>query len=91
MNFDIVRFVTTFFNLLYWTILIRIILSWIPTVRNSEFYYHLIQITEFVMMPVRKVINKIGLNKGMIDWAPFLTIILLRFLQNLALSLLLVN
>lgn len=91
MNFDIIRFVTTFFNLIYWTILIRIILSWIPSIRSSEGYFHLVQITEFIMTPVRKVLNAIGLNGGMIDWAPFLTIILLRFLQSFTLSLLLVK
>lgn len=64
-------------------ILIRVILSFFPTLQTSKTSYFIYQMTEPVLAPCRAILDKLGLGMGMIDFSPILAIILLNILQRL--------
>ncbi|HBH12159.1 MAG: Uncharacterized protein XD91_0215 [Clostridiales bacterium 38_11] len=69
-------------------IMARIIMSYIPSLRTSRFYEIIFQFTEPILYPLRELLFKIGLNKGMIDFSPIAAFLLLSIIRNLILSIL---
>jgi YggT family protein len=63
------------FNIYYWVLIVYILLSWFPGVRDSSFGYFLARITEPFLEPFRRIIPPIG----MIDISPIVAILALRF------------
>ncbi|MDD4089083.1 MAG: YggT family protein [Tissierellia bacterium] len=64
-------------------ILIRVILSFFPTLQSSRISYFIYQMTEPVLAPCRSILDKLGLGMGMFDFSPLLALILLNILQRL--------
>jgi len=86
MTFAIAQALLWFGNLFVALVVIRAVLSWLPSSRSggglAGFLFTLIStITEPFVMPVRKLLHRspIG-NSMMIDIAPMLTMILIRVL-----------
>jgi YggT family protein len=76
------------FSLIELLILARIIMSYIPSLRTSRIYAVIFQLTEPILYPVRELLFKIGINKGMIDFSPIAAYILLGIVRSLILSIL---
>lgn len=76
------------FSLIELMILARIIMSYIPSLRTSKIYEVVFQLTEPILYPVRELLYKIGLNKGMIDFSPIAAFVLLSIIRSLILSIL---
>jgi YggT family protein len=71
-------------NILAIAILIRALLSWIPNLdRRNSLVQILEQITDPVLMPLRRVIPTIG----MIDITPLVAMLLLSVISQMAFSL----
>jgi YggT family protein len=66
------------FFVLYWLIIIRIVLTWLPIDPYHSFVQFLIQATDPVLRPFRRL----PLTIGMIDLSPFVAIITLYFVRN---------
>ena len=64
-------------------ILVRVLLSFFPTLQSSRISYFIYQMTEPILAPCRAILDKLGLGMGMIDFSPILAFILLNILQNL--------
>ncbi len=64
-------------------ILVRVILTFFPTLRTSKISYFVYQMTEPVLAPCRAILDKLGLGMGMIDFSPILALMLLNMLQRL--------
>lgn len=64
-------------------ILVRVLLSFFPTLQSSKIAYFIYQMTEPILAPCRAILDKLGLGMGMIDFSPILAILLLNLLQNL--------
>ena len=64
-------------------ILIRVLLSFFPTLQTSKVSYFIYQMTEPVLAPCRAILDKLGLGMGMFDFSPVLAFLLLGLLQNL--------
>ncbi|MDD2397336.1 MAG: YggT family protein [Tissierellia bacterium] len=64
-------------------ILIRVVLSFFPTLQTSKISYFIYQMTEPILAPFRSILDKLGLGMGMIDFSPILAIIFLNILQRL--------
>lgn len=86
MNALAYRLVTTFFDVVEWTILIDVILSFVPM--NNAFTNVVRTITEPLLMPGRKIQEKI-LPGLMIDFSPVFALIMIRFLKQIILSIVL--
>ena len=84
MEFFIFQFLSILLTILSWAILIRVLLSWIPNLdRGNPVVQLLVQVTDPVLEPARRIIPPIG---GM-DISPIVVLLLLRLLQQLLNSL----
>lgn len=64
-------------------IFVRAISSWLPIPQNSKFISILYQITEPVIAPIRKMLNKSRSGASMMmDFSPIIAILLLVVLRN---------
>lgn len=60
-------------------ILARVIMSWVAPKPDNPFSIFLIQITEPVLSPIRKGIQRILPNLGMFDFSPMVALVILNF------------
>ena len=80
----LLQFFTILITVLTWAILIRVLLSWIPNLdRGNMLVQLLMQITDPILEPARRIIPPIG---GL-DISPIVVILLLQVLERLLLSL----
>lgn len=76
-----------FAKFIYLVILIRCILSWIPSARNSTVSEFIYLVTEPLLAPARNMLNKSPIGGGTgIDFSPVLVVIVLDFLNRLIVS-----
>lgn len=78
-----VNFIRILGQILTYAIFARILLSWLPIDRNSRIVVVLIEITEPILGPLRRVIPPIA---GL-DLAPMAALILIRLAQSVLLGL----
>ncbi|MDI7275414.1 MAG: YggT family protein [Anaerolineae bacterium] len=77
-------FIDLLFYALNLAILIRVILSWLNVSPYSPFVSFIYQVTDPIIVPLRRIIPPIG----MIDLTPIIAILLLWILQQILLTLL---
>ncbi len=80
----IIRFVQILANVLVVAIIIRAIISWVMPRENSGFTRVLLDVTEPVLAPIRRVLPPLG---G-IDFSPILAMILIQIASQLVTQLL---
>ena len=76
--------VTVFFNVMSLAILARVLLSWFNIGPNHPVTRLLMEITEPILGPLRRVIPAVG----MMDLSPIVALVLLQLLEQLLLGLL---
>ncbi|NYB74121.1 YggT family protein [Sedimentibacter hydroxybenzoicus DSM 7310] len=64
-------------------ILIRVLLSFFPTLRSSKISYFIYQMTEPILAPCRAILDRLGLGMGMFDFSPILAFLLLNVIRNI--------
>ena len=72
----IAQFVFFVIQVLTWAIFIRAILSWFPVSRDNTMVMLLMQVTDPILLPIRRVVPTIA----NIDITPLVAIFLLQFL-----------
>lgn len=73
-------------SLLQFLMFIRAILSWIPTMSDTPITSFIYTVTEWVIMPVRVVFEKLNINVSLpIDIPFFVTFILLSVIESIIL------
>ncbi|MBC7088248.1 MAG: YggT family protein [Tissierellales bacterium] len=70
-------------NILEILILIRVFLNIFQLNSNNPISKIINELTEPVIYPARYLLNKIGLNRGMLDFSPWVAIILMRLAYQL--------
>ncbi len=83
----LVLVITIVFQVLWWAILIRVLLSWLPMAGIRIYPYNpviqlLYQITDPILEPLRKYTTV-----GMIDLSPIVALLGLQFIQYILISL----
>jgi len=76
------NFISLLFQILGLAIFLRAIISWFRLAPDNPFQVILVQITEPILAPLRRVVPSLG----MIDITPWVAIILLQFLGQLIVS-----
>lgn len=89
MQILLIQTVTTFFKLLEFLILARVILSWIPIGRNNSVVQLLYALTEPILYPIRSLLDKSPLGGMMLDFSAWFAVMLLYFVERIIISLLL--
>lgn len=70
-----------FYDILTFAILVRCIISWLPINRNNFFVKIIYALTEPILGPVRRLIEKSPLGGGMIiDFSPVIAYFILNFI-----------
>ena len=70
--------VNTIFTILYWLLIARMIVSWLPVDPFNNVVQFLMQATEPILAPFRRI----PLQIGMLDLTPLLAFITLQFLNR---------
>ncbi|KKK33700.1 cell division protein [Salinicoccus sediminis] len=73
------NFINTIFPIFTWGLIIYILSSWLPALRESSFGRILGKIYEPILEPVRNLIPPLG---GMLDLSPIILLIGLRLFQS---------
>lgn len=73
MNSQVASLLTGFLYVLIVAILVRSLLSWFPKAQNNQFGRLLVQFTEPLLQPVRRLMPR----SMMIDFSPMLVILVL--------------
>lgn len=69
-----------FFNLLELLIIIRVFMSIFRLSFSNPIGKIVYQLTEPIIVPARSIMGKLGLNKFMIDFSPWIALLLLRLI-----------
>lgn len=75
----------TIFNILYFLLIVRVILSWFAVDPYNEIVQILFRITD----PILKPLKRLPLQAGVIDFSPIVAFMLLWFLRNFMVGVLL--
>ncbi|HLE81864.1 MAG TPA: YggT family protein [Dehalococcoidia bacterium] len=78
MNSLLYNFVAVLTQILTLAIFVRAILSWFPISRDNPFVEVIVQITDPILGPIRRVIPLMG----SIDFSPLVAIILLQMISS---------
>ncbi len=89
MRIVLIQTVNTFFKLLEFLILARVILSWIPLGRNNALVQMLYALTEPILSPIRSLLDKSPLGGMMLDFSAWFAMILLYFVQMILINIVL--
>ena len=76
---EIDRYIDTLANIYFYMILIYVLMSWLPSVRESFVGEMLGKLVEPYLRPFRRIIPPIG---GMLDISPIVALIALRFVAE---------
>ena len=75
----LVNFINIFAQVLTWAIIIRALLSWFSVGGTQPIFRLLIDITEPVLAPIRRVLP----GAGMIDFSPLIALLLINVVSQI--------
>lgn len=65
-------------RIIQWSIVLRALLSWVPISKDNIFFKILYQLTEPILSPIRKMLEKTSFGKdSMMDFSPLIAILIL--------------
>jgi YggT family protein len=76
-------------NILEILILIRVFLNIFNISGENKFMRIIYELTEPIIFPARYLLNLLGLNRGMLDFSPWIAILLMRLFYQLLIGVLL--
>ena len=76
------NFITIFATVLTWAIIVRVLLSWFSIGGAQPVFRLLMEITEPVLAPIRRVLP----SAGMLDFSPLIALVLINVISNILLS-----
>ena len=76
------EFIRIFATVLTWAIIIRALLSWFSISGVQPVFRLLVEITEPVLAPIRRVLP----TAGMLDFSPLVALLLIQVISNILLS-----
>lgn len=72
-----------FFYIIELLIFVRIIFSFLRIGPENAIGRLVYELTEPILGPARELINKLGINTGMLDFSPIVALLILRIIANL--------
>jgi len=76
------EFISIFASVLTWAIIIRALLSWFSFSGAQPVFRLLVEITEPVLAPIRRVLP----TAGMLDFSPLVALLLIQVISGILLS-----
>lgn len=82
---EIAEIVNLLFEIYFWIIIVRIFLTWIPSINwYNEPYKTVAKVSDFILDPFRKIVPAVG---G-IDFSPIIALFVFSLVQRLVVGLL---
>lgn len=81
----LIQIVSVSFDVFYWMMIGRVILSWISPGVNNKWVAFVVEITDYILEPIKKFIPT---TMGGVDFSPILAIFLLSYLKRFIISIL---
>lgn len=81
--FFIYRMVSTLFRVVYLLLMVRVLFSWINIGPNTTIGRFVYDITEPILYPIRKFLDKIGLGGGMLDFSIVFAVLAMEIILNI--------
>lgn len=85
---NILKTLELFFRLLEILIIVRVFLNIFRISRDNAIVGIIYEMTEPLLIPAKAILDKLGLNRGMIDFSPWIAIILLKLVYSLIIGIL---
>lgn len=80
----LIKTINTFvYSFLNYLMLIRVLLSWIPSLRHNAIGDLIYGLTEPILRPVRKMVDKSPLGGSMIDFSPIIALFLISIFAEI--------
>ncbi len=79
MTYYLLTFVELLFNILQFAIIIRALLSWFNPREDNPLVKFLVDITEPILAPLRRIVPRLG----MVDITPLVAILLMSVIQQI--------
>lgn len=84
MNILFSKAIIYLFEFIKYAILARVIISWLPVSRDNQLIRLLYQITEPILAPARKILEKSAIGKNtMMDFSPILAFLIIAIIENI--------
>ncbi|HRU40729.1 MAG TPA: YggT family protein [Candidatus Diapherotrites archaeon] len=80
MRFVLASTLSYFIDFLNFMILVRVLLSWFSFNPDNKIIMLIFQLTDPILEPFRKLTAKLGLNTGMIDFSPIISLLFLYYI-----------
>ncbi|SHJ04007.1 YggT family protein [Lutispora thermophila DSM 19022] len=74
--------VKKFFSVIYVLIFINVMLSWLRISPYNSIVNIIYQLTEPILEPFRRLMDRTGLNTGMIDFSPLIAYLVLQLIET---------
>lgn len=78
----LVNFVSLLFDVLFWAIFARIMISWVDAGQRWQITRILNEVTEPILAPVRKILP----STGMFDLSPMIVLLLLQVIKQVVIG-----
>ena len=89
MGFLVIKAVDVFFDVVYYILLARILLSWFPGARHTSIGVFLFNMTEPILLPFRNIVDKSPIGRGsMIDFSPILAFFVMGIVERFIINIL---
>ena len=82
MRFVLASTLSYFIDFLNFMILVRVLLSWFSFNPDNKIIMLIFQLTDPILEPFRKLTAKLGLNTGMIDFSPIISLLFLYYIAK---------
>lgn len=83
MSYQIKMFVIYLAKIFEYAILIRCLLSFVPNFRYSKIANVIYQITDPIIVPCSRLLSRLGLDMGMMDFSPIVAFFLIRVIVSI--------
>jgi YggT family protein len=84
MSYTVYRAIDIVIAVIEYSILARVIISWLPISRENAIIRLLYQITEPILAPIRAIIQKSAIGKNMMfDFSPIIAFLILGVVRNI--------
>ncbi len=89
MGYTLYRLVNAIFAIAEFIMLARVVISWLPIDRNNKYVDLLYRITEPVLAPIRRMLDRTPLGgSSTFDFSPLIVLLLIGVLQNIVMRIL---
>ena len=79
----VVLILSLFFRFLEFMVVIECLMSWIPPIQNTKFYYLVTKFNYPFLEPIRRVLRRLMPGGFMIDFSPIILFALIVMVQRL--------